>query len=113
MARSQIVLHSRYADKPPPIDSVTAECHDTDTVSAEAKEAKNLAFGGKLIIHPAQELPVKRGFAPSPADIVWAEAVVQIVEKCGSGALAADGSMTDRPVEIRARHIIERAGTIS
>ena len=113
LARSQIVLHSRYADKPPPIDSVTAEFHDTDTVSAEAKEAKNLGFGGKLIIHPAQELPVKRGFAPSPADIEWAKSVVQIIEKGGSGALAADGSMIDRPVEICARHIIERAGTIS
>ena len=112
MARSQIVLHSRYADKPSPIDSVTAEFHDTDTVSVEAKEAKNQGFGGNLIIYSAQELQAKRGFAPSPADVAWAESVVQIVEKCGSVAIAADESMTDRPVEIRARHIIERAGTI-
>ena len=112
-ARSQIVHHSRYAEKPAPIDSVTAEFRDTDTVSAEAKAAKNLGFGGKLIIHPAQDLPVKKGFAPSPADIAWAKSVVQIIEKSGSGALAADGSMIDKPVEIRARHIIERAGKIS
>lgn len=31
-ARSQIVHHSRYAEKPAPIDSVTAEFRDTDTV---------------------------------------------------------------------------------
>ncbi|MDB2324408.1 CoA ester lyase [Alphaproteobacteria bacterium] len=111
-ARSQIVMHSRYAGKPAPIDSVTVDFRDAKAAQADAASAKNLGFGGKLIIHPAQEKPVKKGFAPSPTDIAWAETILQIVEKGGRGALAADGSMIDKPVEIRARHILDRAKAI-
>lgn len=111
--RSQIVLQSRFAGKSSPVDSVTPDFRDQEVVTADALAARNLGFGGKLLIHPAQVEPVRRVFNPSDDDIDWARRVTAAVEDGGRGAVSVDGQMIDRPVEEAARLILRRAGITS
>jgi len=107
-ARSQIVLHSRLAEKPAPLDSVTPEFRDESVVRRDADAARNLGFGGKLLIHPAQVTPVRAAFTPSDEQIAWARQVLTAIETGARGAVAFNGKMIDKPVEEEARRILGR-----
>lgn len=106
LARSEIVLASRLADLPPPIDGVTISIHDAALVEADARYAQTLGFGGKLCIHPAQVTPVLLGFRPSADDVAWAERVLSAGTE---NAASVDGIMVDAPVRARALQILRRA----
>ena len=105
-ARSQIVLHSRLAGMPPPIDSITVDFRNESATADDARAAKNLGFGGKLLIHPAQIAPARDAFLPSPEDVVWARGVLQALETEGRGTSSYEGRMIDLPVEMKAREIL-------
>lgn len=105
-ARAELVLASRLADRPAPIDGVTTSIKDPDLVRADAAYACELGFSGKLLIHPAQIAPAMDGFRPSGGDVAWAE---RILAARGAGAAAIDGAMVDAPVILRAEQIVRRA----
>ncbi|MEP9379230.1 CoA ester lyase [Aquabacter sp. CN5-332] len=104
-ARSELVLASRLAGLPAPLDGVTTRIDAPDEAEDDARYAAALGFGGKLAIHPRQIAPIHAGFRPSPEDIRWAERVIA----SGDGAAAVDGAMVDEPVRVRARSILARA----
>ncbi len=52
--RSQLVLVSRIAGLPAPVDGITAVFDSADPVRADTQRARRLGFGGKLCIHPKQ-----------------------------------------------------------
>ncbi len=106
MARTELVLASRLAGLTPPIDGVTTTIDDASGVSADARHARDLGFGGKLCIHPRQIEVIRTGFAPDEVEILWARKVLA----SGDGAAAVDGAMVAEPVRIRARTILKRAG---
>jgi len=106
LARSTLVLASRLADLPPPIDGVTADYGDRDGNLAEARHALKLGFGGKLCIHPKQIGWIAEAFRPSEAEIEQARRILA----SGDGAVAIDGVMVDAPVRLRAEQILRRAG---
>ena len=106
LARSELVIASRNAGRPQPIDGVTTNIRDEATVEDDARYAASLGFGGKLLIHPAQVAAARRGLAPSDSDVSWARKVVDA--SSGSGAIAVDGSMVDAPVLARAHNILQR-----
>lgn len=108
--RMQIVLASRLAGLPAPVEGVTPTFNDPAAAEADTRRSAAMGFGGKLCIHPAQIAPVHRGFAPSPAEIEWARKVIAVNGRAGGGAVALDGQMVDRPVVERARAILSRAG---
>jgi citrate lyase subunit beta / citryl-CoA lyase len=105
-ARSELVLASRLAGLPAPVDGVTTVIDDADVIGSDARYGLELGFGGKLAIHPRQVEAIRAGFAPQPAEIEWARKVLA----SGDGAVAVDGAMVDEPVRMRARSIIGRAG---
>ncbi|GAW48957.1 MULTISPECIES: HpcH/HpaI aldolase/citrate lyase family protein [unclassified Nocardioides] len=105
-ARSELVLASRLAGLPAPIDGVTRAVTDLDTVAADVAYARSLGFGGKLCIHPAQVPAVAEGFAPQAADIAWAR---EVLEAEGRGAAQVAGALVDAPVLERARQVLARA----
>lgn len=105
-ARSELVLASRLAGRPAPIDGVTVSVDDPEAVAADARYARDLGFGGKLAIHPRQIEAIRAGFAPDAAEIAWAKKVLD----SGDGAIAVDGAMVDEPVRIRARAVLNRSG---
>lgn len=105
-ARSTIVLASRVAGLPAPIDGVTTVIDDADAVTTAARYARSLGFRGKLCIHPAQIAPTARGLAPSEDEIAWARAVLRAAEGSAGAVTGPDGRMIDRPVLDRAHAIL-------
>lgn len=107
-ARTALVLASRLAGRPAPIDGVTPAIHDAELIAEDCAHAIELGFAGKLLIHPAQIAPARRGFAPTEADVDWAQ---EVLRAAVDGKVArVGGAMVDAPVLTRARQILARAG---
>ena len=106
-ARSELVVASRIAGAPAPLDGVTTSVRDADRIRDDAIHAASLGFGGKLLIHPAQIAPAAAGFQPSEDETTWAERVLAAGNDGGAAAL--DGMMIDAPVRLRAQQILRRA----
>ncbi|MEV4143555.1 CoA ester lyase [Amycolatopsis sp. NPDC049691] len=105
-ARSTIVLASRVAGLPAPIDGVTTVTDDADAVTAAARYARSLGFRGKLCIHPAQVGPTARGLAPGEEEIAWAREVLHAADGSAGAVTGPDGRMIDKPVLDRAHAIL-------
>ncbi len=104
LARSEIVLRSRVAGLPAPIDGVTTVIDDAEIVERDAHRAVDMGFGGKLAIHPRQIAPISRSFLPDEHSLAWAEKVMAAVDS--GGAMRLDGEMIDLPVIERAKRIL-------
>ena len=111
--RSHLVLASRLGGLAAPVDGVSTALQDEAVVQRDTVRARRLGFGAKLCIHPKQVTAVHRGFAPSAADVAWAQRVLQAFEAAqqagGHGAVAVDGKMVDAPVLRRAHTVLERS----
>ncbi len=105
LVRSQLVIESRYASLPAPIDGVTIAIDDEALLEADVSQAKRFGFGAKLCIHPRQVPVVQRGFAPSTEEKAWAARVLAAVASASHGGITVDGKFVDRPVVDRARSI--------
>jgi len=105
-ARSTIVMASRAAVLPAPLDSPSTHINETETVAASAASAHAFGFGGMLAIHPAQLDPIRSGFLPTGAELAWARRALAV----GGNASQLDGQMVDRPVLERARRLLQAAG---
>ena len=104
-ARSELVLASRLADIPAPLDGVTVAFRDGAATEDDARYAATLGFGGKLCIHPDQVPAVFHGMRPSEDEIAWAEQV----SRTGDGVGVISDTMIDAPVRLRARLILDRS----
>ena len=107
LARLELVLASRLAGGPAPLDGVTASIKDTELVCDDAAYAVSLGFAGKLLIHPAQIAPAAAGLQPDADQLEWARRVLD-ASRAG-GAAMVDGAMVDAPVRLRAEQIERRA----
>jgi len=108
MARSEIVLRSRLAGLPAPVDGVTAAL-DEASAAADARRAAALGFGGKLAVHPRQVAPIRAAFRPSEDNVAWARRVVAAA--ASGAAVKLDGAMIDAPLLARARQILGAAAS--
>jgi citrate lyase subunit beta/citryl-CoA lyase len=104
--RAMLVLASRVAGLPAPVDGVTLAIDDALQVGADAQRARVLGFGGKLCIHPRQVASVNAAFSPSPELIMWARRVVEATSAGRGAAVAVDGKMVDAPVLARAWRLL-------
>lgn len=104
-ARLELGLASRLAGIAAPLDGVTVQLDDLSVIHDDAAHARAMGMTGKLCIHPKQIAAVKRAFAPTQAQIDWAQRVLA----SGDGAVSVDGAMVDEPVRIRARAILAQA----
>ena len=78
----------------------------------DAALSRNLGFDGKTVIHPRQIEAVNACFAPSEKEVRYAVRVLQTLEegsRMGKGVITLDGSMLDKPMELRARATLEKA----
>lgn len=106
-ARWEIVLASRLAGLPAPLDTVTPVIGDGTAAGEAAARARANGFSGKLCIHPAQVASVNAAFVPSTTEIDWARRVVEAAE--ASAVTRIDGAMIDKPVIDRARQLLADA----
>jgi citrate lyase subunit beta / citryl-CoA lyase len=94
-ARLQCLLVARALGVDP-IETVTTDFKNLDTLRAECLRARAAGFTAKLAIHPAQVGVINEAFQPSPAELEHARRVIAAFEGVpGSGAVALDGSMID------------------
>jgi citrate lyase subunit beta / citryl-CoA lyase len=106
-ARSQLVIVSRVAGIAAPVDGVTQSIDDPELLRRDCLRSRQLGFGGKLCIHPAQVDLVNDCFAPSPEEVAWAERVVAAFTQAQGNAVLVDGKMVDKPVLSKAQAILE------
>ena len=113
--RTQIVVESKAAGLLSPLDSPHWEFRDIEKLRASAVRGRQLGFGGKICIHPAQLQAVNEVFSPTSDEIHWAQKVVtefEAAEAQGKGCITVDGQMVDIAVVKRARNILDvSAGT--
>ena len=110
-ARLAIVVASRRAGLAAPMDGVTTDTQDMGRVQADAARSLRFGFGAKLCIHPLQVAAVHTAFAPTVAQIEWAQRVLQAEAAAGGGAFTVDGRMVDPPVLKLARQCLAMART--
>jgi citrate lyase beta subunit len=80
------------------MDGPYANFRDETGLAEVARIAQAMGFDGKQCIHPAQLATVNQLFAPAPAAVARAQAVVDAYEAAmaaGRGAISLDGKMID------------------
>jgi len=107
MARSTLVVASRAAGLPGPVDGVTTSLDDPAVSAADAARARDLGFAGKLCIHPTQVEAVNAAFSPTGDELAWARRIIEA--STAGGAIRVDGHMVDAPVILKAQAILARA----
>lgn len=110
-ARNSILLACREAGIFA-IDVVFSDINDQEGLKRDVEFGKNLGFDGKTVVHPRQIDIVNEGYAPSQKEINYAKRVIATLEegrKLHKGVITLDGSMLDKPVELRAIAILEKA----
>ena len=105
-ARFALVLASRVARLPGPIDGITLDTTKASEVVRATQRGVRLGFAGKMCIHPNQIEAVHTGFAPSAEDAAWARRVVEAAEASQGGAIKVDGRMIDRAVVLVAERVL-------
>ena len=111
LARQTIVVAARAAGIDA-LDTVYSNLNDMETFRKEVELIKSLGFVGKSIINPRQIEVVNEVFAPKEKEIqksLTILAAIKEAEKRGSGVIAVNGKMVDRPVVIRAQRTIDLA----
>ena len=111
--RLAVLLASRRAQLPSPIDGVTADTQDAAQLARDLLRSRSGGFGAKLCIHPAQVAAVNAAFTPSPAEIDWARRVLAASEAAGGAVVSLDGRMVDAPVLLLAQRTLARAADVS
>lgn len=107
-ARSTLVLASRAAGLPGPVDGVTVALDDPAVLADDLAHARELGMTGKLLIHPRQVEATHAAYRPTEAQAAWAHKVLAAVRDTSGGAVRVDGDMVDAPVIARAHDIVRR-----
>ncbi len=94
------------------LDTVYSDVNNEEGFKAEVKLIKQLGFDGKSIINPRQIQPVIEIYTPTQKEIDKSLAIMAAIEeahKKGSGVIALNGKMIDRPVVLRAERVLKLA----
>ena len=111
LARESIVVAARAAGICC-FDTVYSNLDDMESFRKEVELIKTLGFDGKSIINPRQIEIVNEVFTPSSKEIEKAMKITAAIKEAqakGSGVIAVNGKMVDRPVVIRAERTIALA----
>jgi citrate lyase subunit beta/citryl-CoA lyase len=106
-ARSQVCLAARLAGVAA-LDQVVAAVHDAEAFRADAEQARELGFPGKICLHPIQVGIAHEVFTPSDAELAHASAVL---EAAAAGVGLVDGQMVDAVHVTMARATLARRPT--
>jgi len=110
-ARSRILFAARAAGIHA-IDTVYSDVCNDEGFIAETRLIKQLGFDGKSVVQPHQIDMAHKIFTPTVEEVRNAErtlTALHAAEERGSGVIALDGKMIDKPMVTRARRILELA----
>ncbi len=111
--RLALVMASRRAGLPAPVDGVTLATQDSARLQADVTRSRRGGLTGKLCIHPAQVAGVNAVFTPSADEVTWAQRIVSGFEASAGAVFLLDGRMIDAPVVLLARSTLALARTLS
>ncbi len=80
------------------LDGVYNDLGNAEGFAAECKEASDLGFDGKTLIHPQQIVPCNDAFSPSADEVAWARKIIAafaLPENKGKGVIQVDGRMVE------------------
>ena len=107
-ARSMI-LHAARAAGIAALDTVYSDVNNEAGLIAETELIKKLGFDGKSVINPRQIKPIVKVFTPTQKKIDNAMSVMSAIKEAeakGSGVIARNGRMIDRPIVLRAERVL-------
>ena len=93
-----------------------ANYRDIEGYKHAIARSRRFGFRGASCIHPDIVPLLNDGFAPAPAEIAAAEAIVAAFEQAkreGRGSLSVDGRMIDIPVVMRAQKTLGTAARVA
>ncbi len=91
------------------LDVPSLEIKNLGAVSGETDDVIALGFTGKAAIHPAQVAAVQSAYLPTEMEVVQATKIIAAILEANGAAIAVDGKLVDRPIELAALRIIELA----
>jgi citrate lyase subunit beta/citryl-CoA lyase len=112
--RSMVLLAARAAGIDA-IDTVYSDVNNEEGFRDEVKLIKQLGFDGKSVINPKQIKPVHEIYTPTSKEIDKSLAIMGAIEeahKKGSGVIALNGKMIDKPVVARAQRTLDLARAV-
>ena len=80
------------------LDGVYNELGNAEGFAAECRQARDLGFDGKTLIHPQQIAPCNDAFSPSADEVAWARKIIaafDLPENKGKGVIQVDGRMVE------------------
>jgi citrate lyase subunit beta/citryl-CoA lyase len=98
------------------VDGVYNELGNAEGFAAECRQARELGFDGKTLVHPQQIAPCNEAFSPTAEEIGWARKVVAAfdrAENADKGVLQIEGRMVERLHADMARRTVAVADTIA
>lgn len=107
-ARSMIV-HAARAAGIAALDTVFSDVNDLETLRKETEFIKQLGFDGKSVINPRQISVINDVYTPTEKEIKNAKDVIYAIEEAeakGSGVIALNGKMIDKPIVERAQRVL-------
>ncbi|GAA3694434.1 CoA ester lyase [Arthrobacter ginkgonis] len=107
-ARSSVLLAAAAHGKAA-VDAVYLDLEDAGGLEAEARDAAASGFAAKACIHPGQVEAVRAAFAPDPAEVAAARALLDAAAG-EAGVFRFNGRMVDEPLLRHARAVLGRAG---
>lgn len=93
-------------------DAVFSDINDPEGLMRDLEMTRTLGFDGKTCIHPRQIDAVNACFTPSEKEIRNALRVLRALGEAArrhTGVCTLDGSMVDKPMELRARTTLTKA----
>ena len=110
-ARNAVLLACREAGISAQ-DAVFSDLDDSEGLEKDLEMTRTLGFDGKTCVHPRQIDPVNACFTPTEKEIRNAVRVLEALEEATrshTGVCTLDGSMVDKPMELRARATLAKA----
>lgn len=104
-ARLTALYSARAAGLPAPMASVYPAIRDLDGLAEDTRRAAQLGMFGRMAVHPIQLPVISAEFAPTAAQIAWAQEVLRLLAAGGVATLAS-GEMVDPAMRGRAERIL-------
>ena len=98
------------------VDGVYNELGNAEGFAAECRQARDLGFDGKTLIHPQQIAPCNEAFSPAADEVAWARKVIgafELPENASKGVIQVDGRMVERLHADMARRTVAIADAIA
>ncbi len=98
------------------LDGVYNDLGDAEGFAQECRQARDLGFDGKTLIHPQQIGLCNEAFAPTAEEVTWARKIIaafDLSENAGKGVIQIDGRMVERLHADMARRTVAIADAIA